>query len=119
MKVLFIDDDSMILRMAGFIMKKGGHEALTAGSCDEGIAQIQELSPQMAFIDVEMPEKNGFETLEAIRAEGLGLRVWMMSGTVTEEVVARAKSLGAEGVIEKPLNAAEVYSALEEKERRG
>ncbi len=114
MKVLFIDDDSMMLRMASFIMKKGGHQAVTAESGAEGIELIKENAPDVVFIDVEMPGMNGFETLEALNAEGAlsGTRVYMMSGTVTGDVESQAKSLGAAGVIDKPLNAAEVLGAV-------
>lgn len=112
MKVLFIDDDPMILRMSGFILKKGGYEALAAGSGDEGIALIVEQSPDLVFIDVEMPEKNGFETLEEIRQSGIDVRVCMMSGSVSSEIRDKTVALGAEGLIEKPLNAADVYSVI-------
>ncbi|MBR1724183.1 MAG: response regulator [Ruminococcus sp.] len=113
MKVLFIDDDSMMLRMAGFILKKGGHEAFTAESGAEGLRLIEEWRPELVFIDVEMPQMNGFETLEAIKKSGnTELRVCMMSGTVNDEITEQALRLGAEGVIEKPLNAAEVNAVI-------
>lgn len=112
MKVLFIDDDPMILRMAGFIMKKAGHEAVTAGSGQEGLTLAERESPETVFIDVEMPGKNGFETLEEMTKLPGERRIFMMSGTVTEEVRARASELGALGVIDKPLSAPEVIEAV-------
>ncbi|MBR4622714.1 MAG: response regulator [Ruminococcus sp.] len=113
MKVLIIDDDSMILRMAGFILKKGGHEAVAAGSGEEGISLAGESAFDMVFVDVEMPGMNGFETLEKLKAGPCGdIRVCMMSGTVTDEVRQKASQLGAVGVIGKPLDAAEVLGII-------
>ena len=112
-RILFIDDDAMILRMAGFIMKKCGCEALTASSGEEGTALAVSESPDMVFVDMEMPGMDGFETLVQLKAQAAA-PVYMMSGTVTEENRKRAEELGACGVISKPLNAAEVMSIVKE-----
>ena len=113
MKVLFVDDDAMMLRMAGFIAKKSGFEAVLAGSGDEGTEAFLNHRPPVIFIDIEMPDKNGFETLEELKKAGLGdARVYMMSGTVDDDVRDRAERAGACAVIEKPLNAAEVTKVI-------
>lgn len=113
-RVMFIDDDPMVLRMASFIMKKSGNQALTASSGDEGIMMIRSEQPQLVFIDAEMPEKNGFETLEEIKKdESLkALPVCIMSGTITDELRERAKALGAADMIGKPLQAAQVIDII-------
>ena len=113
-KVLVIDDDPMILRMAGFILKKGGHEALTAASGKDGIEAVKSSAPDVVFIDNEMPEMSGLEVLEALRSVGApaGLRACIMTGTLTEEIKEKAGSLGAVGCVEKPLNAAEMLALI-------
>lgn len=113
-RIMFIDDDSMMLRMAGFIMKKAGHEALTASSGEEGLSKLAADKPDMVFIDIEMPGMNGIEVLEKIKADGslAGIPVCLMSGTVTDEIKAKAADLGAVGVIGKPLNAGEVTGVI-------
>nr|AHF26174.1 response regulator receiver protein [uncultured bacterium Contigcl_1787] len=114
MKVLIIDDDSMMLRMASFIVKKAGHEALTAQSGEEGVALARSSRPDIVFIDVEMLVMDGFAAAEQIKSDDTlsGTRICMMSGTVTDEVVARAKQLGAVGVTGKPLNAGEIINII-------
>ena len=114
MKILIIDDDPMIRRMAGFILRKKGYEQAEAGSGDEGIALMREQKPDLTLIDVEMPDTDGFETLEKIRSDD-GLKdskVCMMTGTLTDEARARAEGLGAVGCIEKPLDAAVLYDII-------
>ena len=65
-----------------------------------------------------MPMMNGFEVLGALGENGAfeKTKVYMMSGTVNEEVVSKASFLGAAGVIEKPLNAAEVIEIIKKSE---
>lgn len=114
MKIMIIDDDGMILKMASFILKRFGHETVTALSGDEGISLMRTKLPDLLLLDIEMPQKNGFETLEEIRADSSlsALKVCMMSGTVTGEIKSKAQSLGAVGVISKPLEAAEIADLL-------
>ena len=113
-RILFTDDDPMMLRMAGFIMKKTGNEALTASSGEEGLAKLKSESPDMVFIDIEMPGMSGLEMLAQIRQDSTlaSVPVCLMSGTVTDRVKAQAAELGALGVIGKPLQAAEVASVI-------
>ena len=109
-KVAFIDDDPMVLRMAAFMMKKSGNQAITASSGDGGIIMIKNERPQIVFIYAEMPVKSGLETLESIRndAEISSLPVCIMTGTITDELRKKAESFGVVGLIEKPIQASQV-----------
>ena len=113
-KILITDDDSMMLRMASFIVKKAGHEAVTASSGEECLKKLREESPMLTVIDVEMPDMNGIETLEAIRADnGLAdASVCLMTGSLTDDVKSRAEELGAVGCIGKPLEAGELLEII-------
>ena len=114
-KVMFIDDDPMVLRMASFIMKKCCRQAVTASSGDEGILMIRNEIPEIIFIDAEMPEKNGFETLKEIKndSETAAIPVCLMSGTVSDELKDKAILSGAIGLIEKPLQLPQLLSIIE------
>lgn len=113
-KILITDDDSMMLRMASFIVKKAGHEAVTASSGEECLKKLKEESPMLTVIDVEMPEMNGIETLQAIRAESgiADAAVCLMTGSLTDEVKSRAAELGTVGCIGKPLEAGELMEII-------
>ena len=113
-RILFVDDDSMILRMTAFIAKKGGFEALGTSSGEECIEVLKREKPDMVFIDVEMPGLSGLDTLRKIRDDSsiADARVCLMTGTMTDELRENAAELGAVGVIEKPIQAAEVLSLV-------
>jgi CheY-like chemotaxis protein len=114
MKILIIDDDAMMQRMAAFMLKKKGCEAVTAGSGTEGLAVMRAVRPDLTVIDVEMPEMGGFDVVRAIRADAAlqDAKVWMMTGTLTDAVCEQAESLGCCGSIVKPLKAEDLDKVL-------
>ena len=113
-KVLVIDDDSMMQRMAAFMLQKLGCEAVTASSGAEGLAKMREAHPDLTIIDDEMPEMDGFAVLRAIR-EDESLRdasVCMMTGTLTDPVRDQAIALRCIGCRIKPLRAEALQKLL-------
>lgn len=104
-KVMIVDDDPMMARFAGFILKKGGHTSVSALSGGEALDIIASERPDYVFIDCEMPGMSGMELLETLKGDAAlrDIPICMMTGTVTEETTARAISSGAVGCIEKPL----------------
>ena len=114
MKILIIDDDAMMQRMAAFMLKKKGCEAVTAGSGIEGLTMMRAVHPDLTIIDVEMPEMDGFSVVRAIRADASlqDAKVCMMTGTLTDEVRELAESLGCCGSLVKPLKAEDLDQIL-------
>ncbi|SFD06269.1 response regulator [Ruminococcus albus] len=113
-RILVVDDDSMAVRMIGFILKKTGHECIAASSGAQGVELFKSEKPDLMLLDVEMPGENGFDVLESIRGEnGISdANVCLMSGTITDELRERAEKLGAVGFISKPVSADELMKIL-------
>src|SRR5687768_15190894 len=71
MKAVLIDDEPAALEVIEWQLKEFFPQvqiAAMCGSADEGIAAIQRLEPDVVFLDVEMPLKNGFEVLKAFNS---------------------------------------------------
>lgn len=113
-RILVVDDDSMAVRMIGFILKKTGHECLGAFSGAQGIQMLKSEKPDLVLLDVEMPGENGLDVLEAIRGDSdiSDAKVCLMSGTMTDALRVRAEKLGAVGSISKPVSAPELMEIL-------
>ena len=105
----------MMLRMAGFMLKKLGYPSVTASSGQEGLEKLREHSPALTLLDVEMPDMDGMAVLKAIRAEEdlKSSKVCLMTGTLTEELRSRAEALGVACCLSKPLKADELQAALD------
>ena len=66
------------------------------------------------FLDLTMPEMDGFQVLAQLRQAGLDVFVIVVSADVQAGAVERAKALGAMAFIQKPVNRAKLVPVLKE-----
>lgn len=78
----------------------------------EAIEALREGKGQLLLLDLNMPEMDGYQTLEAIGKLSLKTSVVVISGDVQPEARERVKKLGALDFIHKPVNAAELLDVL-------
>ncbi len=68
-KILVVDDEPSIVRPLTFILKKNGYEVLTASNGEEGLHMAREERPDLIFLDVMMPKKNGYEVCQELKED--------------------------------------------------
>ena len=114
-KILIVDDDAMNRKLAGMMLKKGQHEVEAVDCGDAGIEMLRKDTFDVLLLDVEMPGKNGIETLRQIRGEGLGKEMWVLflTGNEESEVSGAIKELRADGYIKKTFKPQELLEAVE------
>lgn len=66
-KILVVDDEPSIVRPLMFILKRKGYDVLTASNGEEGLQTVKASKPDLIFLDVMMPRKNGYEVCEEIK----------------------------------------------------
>ncbi|MCX7230763.1 MAG: response regulator [Burkholderiales bacterium] len=114
MRFLIVDDFSTMRRIVRGLLKEMGH--LDCDEAEDGAVAITKLrNGRFDFVvtDINMPNMNGFELLEAIRADAAlqTLPVLMVTAEARKEDIVRAAQLRASGYIVKPFSKA----TLEEK----
>jgi two-component system chemotaxis response regulator CheY len=114
MRFLIVDDFSTMRRIVRGLLKEMGH--LDCDEAEDGAVAIAKLrNGRFDFVvtDINMPNMNGFELLEAIRADASmqALPVLMVTAEARKEDIVRAAQLRASGYIVKPFSKA----TLEEK----
>ena len=73
-----------------------------ASNGEEALVLIRQGQGQVMLLDLTMPVLDGYQTLAALRAEGLSSKVIVVSGDVQDEAVRRVRELGALAFIKKP-----------------
>jgi excisionase family DNA binding protein len=104
--VLIVDDDERIREYVRVNLEIEGYSVREAGSADEGLAVLDETSPDLILLDVMMPKVDGWEMLRRVQERhGVGaIPVIMFSGKVDEEALREATARGASGFIGKPFD---------------
>ena len=101
-RILLVDDEEEFLDILSERMRNRGMEVVTASSAKEALDKIEEDLFDAIILDFMMPEMNGLEAIEAIRAKKPELQVILLSGQATLEKGIEAMKLGAFDVVEKP-----------------
>ena len=103
--VLIVDDDADLREYVRASLEAEGYVVREAGSAQEGLAALDEESPDLILLDVMMPEVDGWEMLSHVQERhGVGaIPVIMFSGRV-DDGAAEAASRGAQGFIGKPFD---------------
>lgn len=78
----------------------------------EGLAAIREGKGEMLFLDLTMPELDGYGVLEGIRTEGLKSVVIVISADIQPEARERVRALGALDFIRKPIDQEKLTTVL-------
>ena len=112
-RILVVDDDRLMLTlMLRVLRQEGFHHVEKASNGKDGIAKFLQTRPEIVFLDIEMPEINGIETLKAIKEFGLVTQVVMVTATPTAQYVNASKEGGAAGFLVKPVSPAKVANAV-------
>jgi len=104
--VLIVDDDERVREYVRVNLEMEGYSVREAGSADEGLGVLEEVSPDLILLDVMMPEVDGWEMLRRVQQRhGVGaIPVVMFSGKVNEQSAAEATALCAQGFVGKPFD---------------
>lgn len=118
-KVLIVDDDTEIVSLLREVLIHDGHAVESAGNCSDGARKMEELRPDIAFLDVHMPGETGFHLLWRVKATDWGntIKVIMMGGDPDEMKQLIAEN-GFEGLIwksaEKPIHLEDLRRLIRE-----
>ncbi|MBE5857378.1 MAG: response regulator [Lachnospiraceae bacterium] len=114
-KVIIVDDEHIIVEglSKGIDWAKYNCEVVgTAGSGEEGMELIRELSPDILFTDICMGEMDGLTMVAGIRSEFPNLQVTILTGYRDFEYAQRAIRLGASRFLLKPSKMEELIEAI-------
>jgi len=110
-KLLIIDDNEGILELFDRYLSDMRVQLLFAKSPLEGLAMLETLTPDLIILDVMMPEMDGWELLQRIRALPQTMNTAVLVCSVFNDPEL-ATSLGANGFINKPIDKDKVLTGL-------
>jgi CheY-like chemotaxis protein/anti-sigma regulatory factor (Ser/Thr protein kinase) len=113
--VLVVDDSSVDRRLAGGILEKTGeYKAIYAANGTEGLQVLERDQPAIVLTDLQMPEMDGLELVEAIRARYPFTPVILMTAHGSEAIAIQALQRGAASYVPKKELANDLLETLEQ-----
>ena len=113
--VLVVDDSALARRLViKTFPKEWSIEITQAGDGVEAMAAYRAVKPEVIFLDLNMPQMDGYEVLQALRDAGERPCVIVLSGDIQPKAQERIFALGARAFLKKPCNTEDVRTALRE-----
>ena len=102
--LLVLDDEPSILTTLQKALSLEGYAVDVAGGIKVAEEKLKKRSYDLCLFDVQLPDGDGVDLLQRLRAAKVDVPVIMMSGHATIDTAVRATRLGALNFLEKPLN---------------
>ncbi|MFQ5788073.1 MAG: response regulator, partial [Thermodesulfobacteriota bacterium] len=103
-KLLVVDDEHLIVKIISDIFTNEGFEVISALNCERALQHLREDSFHIVLTDIRMPERNGIDLLEDIRAFNPEIPVILMTGFASFDTAVEAVKHGAFDYLSKPLD---------------
>lgn len=116
MQIIIADDHPVFRKGLAFILGSA-FENLQLTECENGeqaYVAIKKLQPQIAILDIDMPEKNGLEVCRQLQEENIKTSIIILTMYKEEEVLKKALLYGAKGYIVKDNSANEIQNCISE-----
>jgi CheY-like chemotaxis protein len=99
--ILVVDDSAVDRRLAAELLKKAGHDPVSASSAMEALEAIGERLPDVVLTDLIMPEISGLELVKRISESWPAVPVILMTAHGSEELAVEALRSGAASYVPK------------------
>jgi len=102
-KIAIIEDDPTINQMYRMKFEATGFDVQLASDGERGVALAEAFRPDLILLDLQMPKKNGYETLKEIRSKdwGKSIPVIILTNLGEEEAPKQLRELNIESYIVK------------------
>jgi two-component system response regulator ChvI len=101
--IALVDDDRDVLALVATVLESEGYHVLTYTDGRTALNGLKTLQPDLAILDIKMPQMDGFELLRQLRQKS-DVPVIFLTGRVSEVDELLALKLGADDFIRKPFS---------------
>jgi CheY-like chemotaxis protein len=112
-RIVIVDDADDMREAMHVLLETAGYEVFTASNGADGVNRILELHPPVAFVDLGLPDLDGYEVARQVRARApASTYLVAMSGYGGFDANERARAAGFDRRLTKPLSMADIRAAI-------
>jgi len=115
MRLLYVDDEEANRRVIGRMLERAGIAMDEAPDADTGLWMFASHDYDLVLMDIRMPGKDGFAAIGEIRAHTDARKdvpIVVITADDAHEIRVRARALGAEGMLIKPVTKDQLIQAI-------
>lgn len=112
MKILVVDDESVVLDSCQVVLEAEGFEVLLLPSADKALEAIKKDDFAILLADIKMPDRDGIYLIGEVKRRWPEIPVIAMSGYPTTETIEEATKIGAITFISKPFTPDELIRKM-------
>ena len=115
-KILVVDDEPNVIKSLTFVLRKEGYAVSSAANGEDAMIKIQQSKPNLMFLDVMMPKKNGYEVCQEVKSNSSLSDIHIIILTAKGQEADREKGLnaGADEFMTKPFSPMMVVDKVKE-----
>jgi DNA-binding response OmpR family regulator len=113
-KILTVDDEPNLLKLASLLLKKAGYDVDTAADGLEALEKVRRCRPDLILVDVTMPRMDGFTFCETLRknAATTAIPIIMLTGLHSHLAELNSFAHGANAFLMKPFSGADLLAEI-------
>jgi DNA-binding response OmpR family regulator len=113
-KILIADDNENIRDALTYLLEDEGYSLSMAKDGSDALKKAREFLPDILFLDIMMPEMNGYEVCRVIKNDAQLKNIYVIMLTAKGQVAEqeRGKEVGADEYIVKPFSPMEILSKI-------
>jgi two-component system OmpR family response regulator len=111
-RILVVDDEAAITDLVGLALRYEGFEVTTAATGREALAKTAEFAPDLAVLDVMLPDYTGLEVCARLRSQGVKLPVVFLTARDATEDKVNGLTVGGDDYVTKPFALDELIARI-------
>jgi DNA-binding response OmpR family regulator len=111
-RILLVDDENLILYSLSAALRHDGSSVTTASNGTEALSEIRRSSYDICFLDIHLPDANGFDLMKIVREISPATRIILMTAVDLDEVQMNFLHHNDGYYLPKPFDLEEVRSIV-------
>lgn len=112
-RILLVEDQILIQQVALALLAKAGYQAEVAATGQEAFDKAASGGFDLILMDVCLPDMEGTEVTQKLRAKGIKTPIVAMTGNDDEQTRAECRQAGMNGFLTKPVNSDRFRAVVE------
>lgn len=112
LSTLVVDDDPDVVQFMTHVLRSAGHEVFSALDGDEALQQAEAYDPDVVFLDINIPEQDGWLVCSKLKMPVGGPKIVLITGRTEDDTNRFACFVHADEVLRKPFTAEDVLRVM-------